>query len=149
MFINFRTEAFKLLIFPNLLKPDKMTNERISHSCDDLPCTPKRVIDSILQDLALAERFLSICGCKIPKRTPVIVSPFLVYRDEDVFPDQRNGSLEMEESPGVSHSEKLLPSLSGLERPSASVARLKVPIVSTRPHQVPTQIIVMEFPIVH
>ncbi|GIY12246.1 uncharacterized protein CEXT_364931 [Caerostris extrusa] len=26
-------------------------------------------------------------GCKIPKRTTVIVSPFLVHRDEDVFPD--------------------------------------------------------------
>ncbi|GIX83978.1 hypothetical protein CEXT_658901 [Caerostris extrusa] len=87
-----RTEAFKLFdLPPNLLKPDKMTNERISHSCDDLPCTPKRVIDSILQDLALAERFLSICGCKIPKRTTVIVSPFLVHRDEDVcFPIQRS-----------------------------------------------------------
>ncbi|GIX90354.1 cytochrome P450 4V2 [Caerostris extrusa] len=30
---------------------------------------------------------ISICGHSIPKRTTVIVSPFLVHRDEDVFPD--------------------------------------------------------------
>ncbi|GIX80593.1 cytochrome P450 4V2 [Caerostris extrusa] len=30
---------------------------------------------------------ISICGYKIPKRTQVVVSPFLVHRDEDVFPD--------------------------------------------------------------
>ncbi|GIX80590.1 cytochrome P450 4V2 [Caerostris extrusa] len=28
-----------------------------------------------------------ICGYKIPKRTHVIVAPFFVHRDEDVFPD--------------------------------------------------------------
>ncbi|GIY53344.1 cytochrome P450 4d8 [Caerostris extrusa] len=47
----------------------------------------------------------------------------------------RDGS----ESPGVSHSEKLLPSLSGLEGPSASHHQNHAPIVSTRPHQVSTQ----------
>ncbi|GIY98342.1 cytochrome P450 4c3, partial [Caerostris extrusa] len=30
---------------------------------------------------------ISICGYKIHKRTHIIVSPFLVHRDEDVFPD--------------------------------------------------------------
>ncbi|GIY22899.1 cytochrome P450 4V2 [Caerostris darwini] len=30
---------------------------------------------------------ISICGFKIPKRTHVVVSPFLVHRDEDVFPN--------------------------------------------------------------
>ncbi|GIY69581.1 cytochrome P450 4V2 [Caerostris darwini] len=30
---------------------------------------------------------ISICDYKIPKRTQVIVSPFFVHRDEDVFPD--------------------------------------------------------------
>ncbi|GIY23003.1 cytochrome P450 4c3 [Caerostris darwini] len=30
---------------------------------------------------------VSICGYKIPKRTTVLVAPFLVHRDEDVFPD--------------------------------------------------------------
>ncbi|GIX90349.1 cytochrome P450 4V2, partial [Caerostris extrusa] len=29
---------------------------------------------------------ISICGYKIPKRTTVVVSPFLVHRDENVFP---------------------------------------------------------------
>ncbi|GIY21781.1 cytochrome P450 4V2 [Caerostris extrusa] len=29
----------------------------------------------------------SICGHTIPKRTTVVVTPFLVHRDEDVFPD--------------------------------------------------------------
>ncbi|GIY38654.1 cytochrome P450 4V2 [Caerostris darwini] len=30
---------------------------------------------------------ITICGYTIPKRTTVVVSPFLVHRDEDVFPD--------------------------------------------------------------
>ncbi|GIY46219.1 cytochrome P450 4c3 [Caerostris darwini] len=30
---------------------------------------------------------ISICGYTIPKRAQVIVAPFLVHRDEDVFPD--------------------------------------------------------------
>ncbi|GIY09379.1 hypothetical protein CDAR_88121 [Caerostris darwini] len=30
---------------------------------------------------------ISICGYTIPKRTTVIVAPFFVHRDEDVFPD--------------------------------------------------------------
>ncbi|GIX66980.1 cytochrome P450 4c3 [Caerostris extrusa] len=30
---------------------------------------------------------ISICGYRIPKVTQVVVSPFLVHRDEDVFPD--------------------------------------------------------------
>ncbi|GIY04005.1 cytochrome P450 4V2 [Caerostris extrusa] len=30
---------------------------------------------------------ISICGYKIPKKTTVVVSPFLVHRDENVFPD--------------------------------------------------------------
>ncbi|GIY84152.1 cytochrome P450 4c3 [Caerostris darwini] len=30
---------------------------------------------------------ISICGYTIPKRATVVVSPFLVHRDEDVFPD--------------------------------------------------------------
>ncbi|GIX93071.1 cytochrome P450 4c3 [Caerostris darwini] len=30
---------------------------------------------------------ISICGYTIPKRTTVVVSPLLVHRDEDVFPD--------------------------------------------------------------
>ncbi|GIY54991.1 cytochrome P450 4V2 [Caerostris extrusa] len=30
---------------------------------------------------------ISICGWKIPKRTTVIVAPFFVHRDEEVFPD--------------------------------------------------------------
>ncbi|GIY08405.1 cytochrome P450 4V2 [Caerostris extrusa] len=124
----------------------------------------------------------TICGYTIPNRTTVIVSPFLVHRDEDVFPDpekfdperflpensvhipecayipfvagprncidiilhQRNECIHLSlnlkiyifvrtclwrdgsESPGVSHSEKLLSSLSGLEGPSASVAKLSL-----------------------
>ncbi|GIX78671.1 cytochrome P450 4V2 [Caerostris extrusa] len=100
---------------------------------------------------------ISICGFKIPKRTHVVVSPFLVHRDEDVFPVPekfdperflpensahipekglwRDGS----ESPGVSHSEKLLPSLSGHERPCAPHHKTQSPFVSTRPHQISTQ----------
>ncbi|GIX93047.1 hypothetical protein CDAR_170861 [Caerostris darwini] len=30
---------------------------------------------------------ISICGYTIPKRTTVVVSPFLAHRDEDIFPD--------------------------------------------------------------
>ncbi|GIY45802.1 cytochrome P450 4g1 [Caerostris darwini] len=32
---------------------------------------------------------IPICGYKIPKRAHVIVSSFLVHRDEDVFPDPK------------------------------------------------------------
>ncbi|GIY46224.1 hypothetical protein CDAR_234501 [Caerostris darwini] len=53
----------------------------------------------------------------------------------------RDGS----ESPGVSHSQKLLPSLSGLEEPSASRRETQSPVVSTRPHQVSTQTTVNDF----
>ncbi|GIX79789.1 hypothetical protein CEXT_82411 [Caerostris extrusa] len=102
---------------------------------------------------------ISICGYKIHKRAHVIVAPFFLHRDEDVFPIQRNliqndfyrktGRIFLivrtfllvrdretalrSENPGVSHSEKLLPSLSGLEEPSASHYQNQSPIVSNPP----------------
>ncbi|GIY17760.1 reverse transcriptase [Caerostris extrusa] len=65
------------------------------------------------------------------------VRTFLLLRDRENAREGfwRDGS----ESPGVSHSEKLLPSLSGLERPCASHHKTQSPFVSTRPHQISTQ----------
>ncbi|GIY49694.1 cytochrome P450 4V2 [Caerostris darwini] len=101
---------------------------------------------------------ISICGYKIPKRTHVIVAPFFVHRDEDVFPDPEKFDperflaensaripdcatrlAEMEVKILVCHIPEKFLLHSDSEGPSVPIIKTSVSNRLNRPHQVSTQ----------